>query len=265
MNINYSLGNYENCNIKDKSIDLLLTDLPYGIINKSRNKWDSEIDLNVFWSFVEKKCKPTTAIISTAKNPFTAKLILSNEKMFRYSLVWEKSKATGWLDCKKMPLRAHEDIVVFYKKLPTYNPQMIEGDPYDKGSAVRDTLCYQKQTKAMRVKNDSGLRYPRSVLYFRTAESEGKWHPTQKPLELFEYLIKTYSNEGDLVFDPCMGSGTTGIAAKNTNRNFIGSEKDKEIFESALKRLEDFDRQKNTPKDQKRPKDKKDPIMNIFE
>ena len=225
-------------NIEPQSVDLLLTDFPYGTLNK-RNEWDVIIDYEKFWNYVDIICKPNTAIISTAQQPFTTKLISTNYSMFRYCWVWEKSKASGYLNSKKMPLKAHEDIVVFYKKLCTYNPQKTKGVPYNKGTAVRDTESYGKQTKAVHVKNEDGTRYPRSVIYFTTAESEGKRHPTQKPVALMEYFIKTYSNENDLVLDPCMGSGTTGIACVNTNRKFIGIEKDPEIYEVAVNRIED--------------------------
>ena len=225
-------------NIEPQSVDLLLTDFPYGTLNK-RNEWDVIIDYEQFWKCVDKICKPNAAIISTAQQPFTTKLISTNYSMFRYCLIWEKSKATGYLNSKRMPLKAHEDIVVFYKKLCTYNPQMTEGTPYDKGTAVRDTEAYGKQTKAIHVKNDTGMRFPRSVLYFKTAESEGKFHPTQKPCSLMEYLVKTYSNENDVVLDPCMGSGTTGVACVNTNRKFIGIELDKNYFDIAKKRISD--------------------------
>ena len=126
---------------------------------------------------------------------------------------------------------------MFYKKLCKYNPQMTKGDPYDKGTAVRDTESYGKQTKAVHVKNEDGSRYPRSVIYFKTAESEGKLHPTQKPISLMEYLVKTYSDENDVVLDPCMGSGTTGVACKNTNRKFIGIERDEKYFDTAKERI----------------------------
>lgn len=222
--------------IKPQSIDLLLTDFPYGTLNK-RNTWDTIIDYDKFWKYVDIICKPNSAIISTAQQPFTTKLISTNYEMFRYCLVWEKSKATGYLNSKKMPLKAHEDIVVFYKKLCKYNPQMTKGEPYDKGTAVRDTESYGKQTKAVHVKNEDGLRYPRSVIYFKTAESEGKLHPTQKPISLMEYLVKTYSDENDVVLDPCMGSGTTGVACKNTNRKFIGIERDEKYFNTAKERI----------------------------
>ena len=223
--------------IEDQSINLLLTDFPYGTLNKKRNEWDKVIDYDRFWQQVDRICKPNAAIISTAAQPFTSVLISTNYANFKYCLVWEKSKATGYLNAKKQPMRAHEDIVVFYKKQPTYNPQMTVGKPYDKGTAVRDATQYGKQTKAVHVKNTEGTRYPRSVLYFKTAEDEGKLHPTQKPIALYEYLIKTYSNEGDVVLDPCMGSGTTGIACLNTGREFIGIERDEEYYKTAEERL----------------------------
>ena len=224
--------------IESQSIDLLLTDFPYGTLNK-RNEWDTIIDYPTFWQHVDRICKPTCPIISTAAQPFTSVLIASNYSDFKYTMVWEKSKATGYLNAKKQPMRAHEDIVVFYKKQPTYNPQMTQGTPYDKGTAVRDTEAYGVQTKAVHVKNDSGLRYPRSVIYFKTAEGEGKHHPTQKPVDLYRWLIRTFSNEGDLVLDPCMGAGTTGIASKLENRNFIGIEREKEYFLIAQQRISD--------------------------
>ena len=222
--------------IEDESINLILTDFPYGTLNK-RNEWDTIIDYPTFWKHVDRICKPNSAIISTAAQPFTSKLISSNYNDFKYTLVWEKSKASGYLNAKKQPLKAHEDIVVFYKKQTTYNPQFTTGVPYDKGKAVRDTEAYGKQTKAIHVKDTEGKRYPRSVLYFKTAEGEGKLHPTQKPIALFEYLIRTYSNEGDTILDPCMGSGTTGVACNNTNRKFIGIERDREYYNIALDRL----------------------------
>jgi site-specific DNA-methyltransferase (adenine-specific) len=224
--------------IQPQSIDFLLTDFPYGTLNKSRNEWDRIIDYDQFWEHVKVICKPNAAIISTAAQPFTSVLISTNYSWFKYCLVWEKSKATGYLNAKKQPMRAHEDIVVFYNKQPTYNPQMTPGKPYDKGTAVRDAEQYGKQTKAVHVKNEEGTRYPRSVLYFKTAEDEGKLHPTQKPLALYEYLIRTYSNEGDTVLDPCMGSGTTGVAAQNMNRKFIGIEKEEKYFNIAKERIE---------------------------
>ena len=223
--------------IEPQSIDLLLTDFPYGTLNKSRNEWDRVIDYDKFWKHIKIICKPNAAIVSTAAQPFTSVLISTNYAWFKYCFVWEKSKATGYLNAKKQPMRAHEDIVVFYNKQPTYNPQMTVGKPYDKGTAIRDAEQYCKQTKAVHVKNEEGTRYPRSVLYFKTAEDEGKYHPTQKPIALYEYIINTYSNEGDTILDPCMGSGTTGVACVNTNRNFIGIEKEENYYKIAEQRI----------------------------
>ena len=223
--------------IEPQSIDLLLTDFPYGTLNKSRNEWDRVIDYDKFWKHIKIICKPNAAIVSTAAQPFTSVLISTNYAWFKYCFVWEKSKATGYFNAKKQPMRAHEDIVVFYNKQPTYNPQMTVGKPYDKGTAIRDAEQYGKQTKAVHVKNEEGTRYPRSVLYFKTAEDEGKYHPTQKPIALYEYLINTYSNEGDTILDPCMGSGTTGVACVNTNRNFIGIEKEENYYKIAEQRI----------------------------
>mgnify|MGYP003310920121 CR=1 FL=1 len=223
--------------IEPQSVDLLLTDFPYGTLNKKRNQWDRVIDYDRFWEYVNTICKPNAAIVSTAAQPFTSELISTNYTDFKYCLIWEKSKATGYLNAKKQPMRAHEDIVVFYKKQPTYNPQFTSGKPYDKGKALRDAEQYGQQTKSVHVKDTEGKRYPRSVLYFKTAEDEGKLHPTQKPIALFEYLIRTYSNEGDTILDPCMGSGTTGEACMNTNRKFIGIEKDCDYYQVASNRL----------------------------
>jgi len=222
--------------IDENTINAIITDFPYGTLNK-RNGWDKIIDYNLFWKQAYRIGVTNMPTISTAQMPFTAVLVSTNYNDFKYTLVWEKSKATGYLNAKKQPLRAHEDIVIFYKKQSVYNPQMTKGSPYNKGTAVRDTLAYGKQEKAVLVKNDTGLRYPRSVQYFVTAESEGKYHPTQKPIALFEWLIKTYTNEGNLVLDPCLGSGTTAISAINTGRKFIGFEKDKKYYELACKRI----------------------------
>lgn len=227
--------------LKLGSVDLILTDFPYGVLN-ARNEWDKIPDLETVWEIFDVIAKPRAAIITTAKQPFTSHLIMSNLKDFRYSLIWEKSKATGYLNSKHRPLVAHEDIVVFFKKMPIYNPQMTNGKPYNKGTAVRDTECYAKQTKAIEVKNGNGKRYPRSVQYFRTAECEGKLHPTQKPLALFEWLVKTYSNKNSVVLDPFMGSGTTAIAAMKHGRKFIGVEKSQKYYRVAVNRVSEWEK-----------------------
>ena len=223
--------------IPDKSVDLILCDLPYGT---TACKWDEIIPFEPLWEQYERVIKDNGAIVLTASQPFTSTLIMSNIKLFRYTWVWEKSKATGFLNAKKRPLVAHEDITVFSKKPITYNPQFSTKEPYNKGirKEQTDDDVYGKFER-VEVKSD-GKRYPRSVVYFKTAESEGAvLHKTQKPLKLFEYLIKTYTNEGDLVLDNCMGSGSTGVACVNLNRDFIGIELDDKYFEKAKRRISD--------------------------
>lgn len=221
--------------IDDKSINMILCDLPYGT---TQCKWDIIIPFELLWEQYERIIKDNGTIILTACQPFTSLLITSNLKWFKYIWVWEKSKATGFLNAKKRPLVAHEDIVVFFKKSPRYNPQFTYKEPYNKGIRKQQTQDdIYGQFQQAEVKSD-GKRYPRSVLYFKTAESEGKvFHKTQKPIALFEYLIKTYTNENDLVLDNCMGSGTTAVAARNTNRNYIGFETNKEYYDLANERI----------------------------
>jgi len=218
--------------IDHNTVDLLYCDLPYGT---TQCKWDTVIDLDKWWALVWKVCKPNAAVVLHSAQPFTATLVNSQIKYFKYDWVWEKSKATNYLNAKKQPLRAHESICVFYKKPPVYNPQMTQGTAYNKGTAKRETDVYGKQV-AVEVKSE-GQRYPRSVQYFVTAESEGKLHPTQKPIALAEYIIKTYTNEGDVMCDPTMGSATACLAARNLNRDYIGIELEEEYFFIAEQRL----------------------------
>lgn len=223
--------------LPDNSIDMILCDLPYGT---TQCKWDTIIPFESLWKEYRRVAKDNAAIVLTAAQPFTSVLVSSNLKEFKYTWVWEKSKATGYLNAKKMPMRAHEDVCVFYKKPPIYNPQMWKSTPYNKGSAHRPTEVYGKQKEVL-VKNDTGLRYPRTVQYFKTAESEGKvYHPTQKPVSLFEYLIKTYSVEGDVILDSCLGAGTTALAAMSCNRNFVGIELDQDYVDISNQRIEEF-------------------------
>lgn len=222
--------------LPEKSVDMILCDLPYGT---TQCKWDTIISFESLWNCYNRVIKENGAIVLTAAQPFTSNLICSNIDNFKYTLVWEKSKATGYLNAKKQPMRAHEDICVFYKKPPVYNPQMTSGDPYNKGKALRNTEVYRGQVETL-VKNDDGKRYPRSVIYFKTAESEGEViHPTQKPVSLFEYLIKTYTNEGDIVLDNCIGSGTTAIACIRSGRGFIGIEYEQKYYEMAATRIKE--------------------------
>lgn len=220
--------------IPDGFVDMILCDLPYGT---TQCKWDVIIPFEELWKQYHRVIKDNGAIVLTASQPFTSLLIASNIKNYKYSWIWEKSKATGYLNSKKRPLIAHEDIIVFSKKSPIYYPQMTEGTPYNKGKALRNTDVYGSQVATL-VENKDGKRYPRTVQYFKTAESEGKvLHPTQKPVALFEYLINTYTKPNEIVLDTCMGSGTTAIAAINSNRNFIGFEQDKGYARIAENRI----------------------------
>ena len=216
-------------------VDAIITDPPY---DKTQNKWDSVIPFEPMWARLNKLIKPNGAIVLFGQNTYTFKLGLSNEKMFRYTMTWEKSKAGGFLNANRMPLQAHEDILIFYKKLPTYNPQKEKGKPYRKKAVTNgDGNNYGKFNRVGSVNDNNGYRFPRSVIKISN-DNHGSFHPTQKPVALMEYLIKTYTNEGETVLDNCMGSGTTGVACKNLNRNFIGIEKDEKYFNIAKDRIE---------------------------
>ncbi len=216
--------------LEDKSIDLVLCDMPYGT---TACKWDTVMDLDRMWKELRKVSKDNAATVLTAAQPFTSVLVCSNLKNFKYHWCWRKSKATGHLNVRIQPLRVFEDVAVFYSSQPTYNPQLTEGPAY-KGRAGRyKETCYRANTDK---RNDNtGFRYPTQELKINSEQTPV--HPTQKPVLLIEYLIKTYSNEGDTVLDFCMGSGTTGVACKNLNRNFIGIEKEERYFNIAKERL----------------------------
>ena len=210
------------------SVNLILCDLPYGT---TQNKWDSIIDLEELWACYERILAPNGAVVLTAQGIFTAKLILSKEDWFKYKIVWEKSKSTNFLNAKKQPLRKHEDICVFYPKQPVYNPQMREGTAYDKGIRKNQLSGSYGDFDPCHVKSEGG-RYPVDIVYFKTPESEEEktvWHPTQKPVELGRYLIRTYSNKGDLVLDNAFGSGSFLVAAHLEGRKFCGIEKNEEV------------------------------------
>lgn len=212
--------------LPDNSVDLLLVDLPYGT---TQNKWDSVIPLPDLWEQYHRIVKENGAMIFTASGVFTAKLILSNPKEYKYNYTWIKSKATNFLNAKKQPLRKHEDILVFYRKQPTYNPQMTSGSAYSKGIRKDQITGSYGDFKPVLVKS-KGKRYPVDVLYFKTAEAEGKVvHPTQKPVALGRYLIRTFSNPGDVVLDNTSGSGSFLVAALQEGRNFIGIEKNENV------------------------------------
>lgn len=225
--------------IDDKSIDLVLCDLPYGT---TKAKWDSVIDLDRLWLEYKRIIKPNGVILLFAQTPFDKVLGVSNLKWLKYEWIWEKTQATGHLNAKKMPMKAHEQILVFYNKLPTYNPQKTTGhkpiNSYTKYIETQNnTELYGKMNKEIKGGGETD-RYPRSVLKYASDKQTEYLHSTQKPLKLCEYLIKTYTNEGDLVLDNTAGSGTTGLAAKNLNRNYILIEKEEEHYQTILKRLE---------------------------
>ncbi len=225
--------------IPAKSIDMILCDLPYGV---TRCKWDKEIDLKQMWIQYERIIKDSGVICLFAQTKFFIKLVNSNEKLFRYDLVWDKVLVTGFLNANRQPLREHEQIAIFYKKQPTYNPQMGVGKPlHGKGNIKSENIkknnVYGKFYKTPDIRKGSTEKYPTSILRFQKLHSSKMIYPTEKPIKLLEYLIKTYTNENEIVLDNCMGSGTTGIACKNTNRNFIGMEINKDTFELAKKRL----------------------------
>jgi len=223
--------------IPDRSVHLILCDLPYGT---TQNRWDSVIDLARLWDEYRRVLKPNGGVVLTAQGAFTARLILSNEDWFKYKIVWEKSKPTNFLNAKKQPLRKHEDVCVCYAKPPTYNPQMRPGQAYDKGVRKNQLSGSYGDFQPAHVRSAGG-RYPADVVYFKTAESEPErtvWHPTQKPVELGRYLVRTYSNAGDLVLDNAFGSGSFLVAAALEKRRFIGIERNEEVHLFKDKRID---------------------------
>lgn len=221
--------------IPDGSVDMILCDLPYGM---TQNQWDCYIPLEELWKQYLRVIKSNGAIVLTSNGIFTARLIMSQPKIFKYKWVWEKSKSTNFLNAKKQPLRKHEDICVFYKRQPIYHPQMTPGEPYDKG-VRKDQLCGNYGEFGPVHVASEGERYPTDIIYVKTAESEGTvLHPTQKPVELGRYLIRTYTNPGDVVLDNTFGSGSFLVSALMEGRNFIGIEKNENV---ALFKREEID------------------------
>ncbi len=220
--------------IPDKSIDMILCDLPYGT---TACKWDSIIPFEPLWEQYERVIKDNGAIVLTAAQPFTSALVMSNPKMFKYCWVWEKSRSSSPMLARKQPMRFHEDVCVFYKKQPTYNPKMTKGSKNHASKNGKAVIKIHGDRESVFSANTSDMKYPRSVQFFKSTDSTRNLHPTQKPVPLMEYLIKTYTNEGETVLDNCMGSGTTGVACVNTNRNFIGIELDDKYFEIAKQRI----------------------------
>lgn len=222
--------------IPDQHIDMVLCDLPYGM---TACPWDSVIPFEALWGQYTRVIKPTGAIVLFGSQPFTSALIMSNPKWFKYSLIWEKDNATGFLNSKKRVMKIHEDINIFYASQCTYNPQMRPGKPYKckAGQSSTGGLSVTKDRNIIcggHVTESNGEGYPTSILKFN---SERGYHPTQKPVELLNYLIRTYTNEGETVLDNCMGSGSTGVAAKQTGRKFIGMELDTNYFDIAKDRI----------------------------
>lgn len=223
--------------IASKSVDMICADLPYG---KTKNRWDSVIDLNKLWTQYNRIIKDDGVIALFGQDKFSARLMLSNEKMHRYNIIWEKTTPTGFLNAKKMPLRSHEDILIFYKKPGTYNPQKTTGHVRKISSALhkinsKETTNYGKYGLCG---YDSTERYPKSVWKFNSDKQKSALHPTQKPIGLIEELIKTYSNEGDLILDNVSGSGTTGLACKHLNRKFILIDNDFDNFNISKARVQ---------------------------
>jgi site-specific DNA-methyltransferase (adenine-specific) len=227
--------------IKDGSIDAIICDLPYGT---TKCKWDSKLDIEDLWKHYKRILKPKGVVVLFAQTPFDKVLGCSNLEWLKYEWIWEKTAATGHLNAKKMPMKAHENILIFYNLPPTYNPQKTQGHERKVSKADHKRNCLESEvySKGQKATNyDSTERYPRSVQVFSSDKQSnrlnGTLHPTQKPLALLEMLVKTYTNEGDLVLDNTMGSGTTILACENLNRNSIGIELDKKFFDITIKRL----------------------------
>ena len=229
--------------VSDKSISLILSDLPYGITAK--NEWDNKIPLKSLWEQFLRIIKDNGVIGLWSQAPFSAELIMSKPDIFRYEWIIEKSNATGFLNANRMPMKAHENVLIFYKKLPIYNPQMTHGHERKISTAEhkRNSKISTNYREHKFTTYDSTDRYPRDVLKFSWDKQKSRLHPTQKPVLACEYFIKTYTNKGDIVLDCCMGSGTTGVAALSTERDFIGIELDPEYFKIAKNRIEYCERE----------------------
>jgi len=217
-------------------VDAVIVDPPYGV---TKCEWDSIIPLELMWDRIKSMIKPNAAIAITATQPFATKLISSNPSMFRYDLIWLKSQGSSFFMANKMPMRAHEGIYLFYNSPPTYNPQKTQGEPYASFRKKSSFDLWNDSAGNILTENKDGLRYPLSYMNFKNS-NKGKIHPTQKPVALMEYLIKTYTNEGETVLDFTMGSGTTGEACLRCNRKFIGIEISDEYFSAARERLDEF-------------------------
>lgn len=227
--------------IADKSVDAIITDLPYGV---TQNKDDEALPLDKLWAQYERVIKSNGAIILFGQGLFFVDLINSNRKLFRYDLVWDKQLTSGFLNANRMPLRVHENIAVFYRKLPTYNPQYTEGNPlHSRGTSYLDKEHKNENYGKFKITDDSRKgsvqKYPKSILSFQKPHPSKAQHRTEKSTEMLEWLINTYTNENEIVLDNTMGSGTTGLACLRTNRQFIGIEKESTYYDIAVKRIED--------------------------
>ena len=220
--------------IPDQFIDMILCDLPYGT---TQNKWDSVICLNNLWKQYKRIIKECGVIVLTAQTPFDKVLGASNLEMLKYEWIWEKSKSTGYLNARKMPMKIHENILVFYKNLPTYNPQMTEGKPYKNNHKAGDTGSNYGENKKEYSYENNGTRFPKSIQYFESVKSNEQLHPTQKPVSLFAYLIRTYTSENEIVLDNAAGVCTTSIACKILNRKWICIEKEEEYCNISIERI----------------------------
>lgn len=221
--------------IEDKNIDMILCDLPYGT---TKCKWDVIIPFDRLWKQYNRIIKDNGCIALFGTEPFSSTLRISNIKNYRYDIIWEKSRISNFMFVNKQIGKCHENISIFYKKQPTYNPQMVVGKPYKRKACDRKESIMNRTTHKTEI-NNKGTRYPRSIIKI-PFDNHGLLHPTQKPTELLNFLIKTYTNEGDLILDNCIGSGTTAVAAQNINRNFIGIEKEQKYYEIALDRLKNM-------------------------
>lgn len=232
--------------IPDGSVDAVITDPPYSCLNKSNPHatWDKTFDMAAWWTEVWRVCKRNAVVVSFGQGLFSARLMLSQEKNYRYSLVWDKVLKNGFLNAKRMPLRQHEDVLVFYRQMPIYNPQMTKCEPHKRNHSKGDLLCRQRNRCYGSFVNTptvvSDEKYPTSIISIPKQHINGKsYHPTEKPVRLIEYLIRTYTNDGDVVLDPFMGSGTTMVACVNTGRMGIGMELMQEYYNIAVKRVND--------------------------
>ena len=224
--------------IADKSIDMVLCDLPYGQHGTTACKWDTIIPFEPLWQQYKRIIKDNGAIVLTASQPFTSALVMSNPDMFKCTWVWNKTKATNYVKARQMPMKYHEDILVFGKNKLVYNPQMETGKPYVKKavSVAKEGTVFIDTRKIGDININTGTRFPSSIIKISN-DNHNSLHPTQKPVALLEYLIRTYTNEDMLVLDNCMGSGSTGVACVNTNRKFIGIEMDEKYYDISCKRI----------------------------